>query len=237
MKAMILAAGIGSRLKKLTINTPKALIKISDKTLLEILIEKLKSHGIDDIIINVHHHAGQIIDYVKSKNSFDINIQFSKESELLDTGGGLKKASWFFDGSEPFLLYNVDVISNLNIEEMLKYHNNNNSIISIAVRKRKTSRYFLFDGNNQLCGWKNETSGETIISRKTKPELHPFSFMGIHVISPKVFKFFPKDNKFSIVDFYLNIAAELKIMGYKADKYSWIDCGRPENLIEAEKYI
>lgn len=234
---MILAAGLGSRLKDFTKNTPKALIKIKDKTLLEIVVSNLKSQGIRDIIINVHHHFQQIIDFLETNNNFGINIAFSKENELLNTGGGLKKASWFFDDSEPFLLYNVDVISDLNIEEMLEYHTNNNSIISIAVRKRKTSRYFLFDGNNQLCGWKNETSGEKIISRKTKLELHPFSFMGIHVISPEVFKFFPKDNKFSIVDFYLSLAAKIKILGFQADNYSWIDCGKPENLRQSEKFI
>ena len=234
---MILAAGLGSRLKDLTKNTPKALIKIKDKTLLEIVVSKLKSQGILDVIINVHHFAQQIIDFVESRNNFDINIEFSKETELLDTGGGLKKASHFFDDGLPFLLHNVDVISNINIAKMLEFHKNKNLMVSIAVRSRKTSRYFLFDEKNRLSGWKNENSGEQKIVRASSQKLIPFSFMGIHVISPQVFKYFPNKDKFSIVDFYLDIAAENKILGFKADKYSWVDCGKPENLTQAEKYL
>ena len=220
---MILAAGLGSRLKDLTKNIPKALITVNNKTLLEIVISKLKIQGIDDVTINVHHHAQQIIDYVNSKNSFGINIEFSHETELLDTGGGLKKASHFFNDGFPFLLHNVDVISNINIIEMLKFHNRNNSVASIAIRSRKTSRYFLFDGKNRLSGWKNENTDEQKIVKASSQKLIPFSFMGIHIISPQVFKYFPNEDKFSIVDFYLNIAAENKILGFQADKYSWID--------------
>jgi len=234
---MILAAGLGRRLKSLTQNTPKALIKIKDKTLLEIVISKLKSQGINDVIINVQHHARQIIDYVNIKNKFGINIEFSNETELLDTGGGLKKASHYFNDGFPFLLQNVDVISNINITEMLDFHNRNNSIITIAIRSRKTSRYFLFDKNNRLCGWKNETTNEKRIVKETSNNLLPFSFMGVHIISPQVFKYFPKEDKFSIVDFYLDIAAENKILGFQADEFSWIDCGKPENLIKAEQFI
>ena len=233
MKAMILAAGIGSRLKDLTKDTPKALIKIKDRTLLEIVVSNLKSQGIRDIIINVHHFSEQIIDFVAANNNFGINIEFSKETKLLDTGGGLKMASWFFDDGEPFLLHNVDVISDLKIAEMLEFHINNESMISVAIRSRKTSRYFLFDKNNRLCGWKNEATSEKKIVQETSQKLFPYSFMGIHILSPQVFKYFPKEDKFSIVDFYLNIAAENKILGFQADKYSWIDCGKPENLTEA----
>lgn len=234
---MILAAGIGSRLKDLTEHTPKALIKIKEKTLLEVLIEKLKSQHINDIIINIYHHAQQIIDFVQSKNNFDININFSQESALLDTGGGLKKASWFFNDGQPFLLHNVDVISDLDLNEFAQFHKSNDSRVSIAVRSRKTSRYFLFNEENQLCGWKNESTSEQKIVKTSSSELIPFSFMGVHIISPEVFQSFPIEEKFSIIDLYLNIAAKYKILGYRADKYSWIDCGKPENLREAEKYI
>ena len=237
MKAMILAAGLGSRLKDLTQNTPKALIKINNKTLLEIVISNLISHGIKDIIINLHHYAQQIIDYVNLNNKFGIEIEFSLEDTLLDTGGGLKKASWFFNDKNPFLLHNVDVISNINISEMHDYHATNKNMATIATRSRKTSRYFLFDKNNKLCGWKNEITGEQKIVQETANELYPFSFTGIHVISPQVFKYFPKQDKFSIVDFYLNIAAENKIMAFQSDKYSWIDCGKPENLIKVKEFI
>jgi len=234
---MILAAGVGSRLKDLTRHTPKALIKIKDKSLLEIVINKLKSQGITDVIINVHHHAQQIIDFVNSNKQFGINIEFSEESNLLDTGGGLKKASWFFEDGEYFLLHNVDVISNINLNELAQYHKSNDSMVTIAVRSRKTSRYFLFDKENQLCGWKNESTGEQKILNDSLSDLIPFSFMGIHVISPKIFKHFPIKEKFSIVDFYLNNAINNKILGYQADKFDWIDCGRPENLIEAESFL
>lgn len=237
MKAMILAAGLGSRLKDFTKNTPKALIKIKDKTLLEIVVSNLKSQGIRDIIINVHHHLQQIIDFVETNNNFGINIAFSKENELLDTGGGVKKASWFFDDNEPFLLYNVDVISDINISQMLDFHKTNNSDVSIAIRSRKTSRYFLFDANNRLCGWKNEATNEEKIVRESPQKMLSFSFMGIHIISPEVFKYFSKKEKFSIVDFYLSIAVENRILGFQADKYSWIDCGKPENLRQAERFI
>lgn len=232
---MILAAGIGSRLKELTSNTPKALIKIKDKTLLEIVIKKLKSHGIEDIIINIYHYAQQIMDFSKENNNFGINLTFSQEKELLDTGGGLKKASWFFEGERMFLLHNVDVISDIDLKELEKLHNSNSAAATIAVRSRKTSRYFLFDCQNQLCGWKNKNTGEQKIVIKSNQNLAPLSFMGIHVISPQLFDYFPKENKFSIVDFYLNIAKKQKILGYQADKFSWIDCGKPENLKEAEK--
>lgn len=234
---MILAAGLGTRLKNLTQNSPKALINIKNKSLLEILITKLKSQGINKVIINVYHHSQQIIDYVNSNNKFGIEVEFSQEDTLLDTGGGLKKASWFFDDNQPFLLHNVDVISNINISQMLKFHKTNKAIATIAIRSRKTSRYFLFDSNTKLCGWKNEASGQQKIVKDSLQKLLPFSFMGIHIISPKVFKLFPEKEKFSIVDFYLGIAKENKLMGFQADKFSWIDCGRPENLMEAEKYI
>ena len=232
---MILAAGLGTRLKDLTKNTPKALIKIKNKSLLEILIANLKSQGINKVIINIHHHAQQIIDYVNSNNKFGIEIEFSQEDQLLDTGGGLKKAAWFFDDGESFLLHNVDVISDINIANMLDFHESMKSMVSIAIRSRKTSRYFLFDSNNILSGWKNEATNEQKIVQETTNKLLPYSFMGIHIISPEVFKYFPKEENFSIVDFYLNIAAANKILGFPADKYSWIDCGKAENLIEAEK--
>jgi NDP-sugar pyrophosphorylase family protein len=237
MKAMILAAGIGSRLKELTSKTPKALIKVKDKTLLEIVIENLKSFGIEEIIINVYHFAQQIIDFAKEKNNFGIRLEFSLEEKLLDTGGGLKKASWFFENHEPFLLHNVDVISDINLNKMVQFHKSQKADITIAVRSRRTSRYFLFDQADQLLGWKNESTGEKKIVKATAQKLNPFSFMGIHIISPRLFKYFPEQEKFSIIDFYLKISADLKIMGFRADKFSWIDCGRPANLIEAKEFI
>ena len=237
MKAMILAAGLGTRLKPLTDKIPKALIKVNGITMLEHVIIRLKKFGINEIIINVFHLAEQIEAFLKTKNNFDIRIELSFEDTLLDTGGGLKKASWFFDKESSFLLHNVDVISDLNITEMQKIHNNNDSMISIAIRSRKTSRYFLFDKNNRLCGWKNENTGEQKIVKESSQDLLPFSFMGIHVISPNVFKYFPEENKLSIVDLYLDNASENKILGFQADKYSWIDCGKQENLAKAEYII
>jgi NDP-sugar pyrophosphorylase family protein len=236
MKTMILAAGLGTRLKPLTDKIPKALIKIKDKTLLEYVINALKNQGVDEIIINVHHYAQQVIDFVEINRKFDIQIEFSHETELMDTGGGLKKAAWFFNDNSPFILYNVDVLSNLDLDEMMIIHNKTNALVTLAVRSRKTSRYFLFDENNRLAGWENIESGEQRIVSKSTKDLQQLSFMGIHIISPKIFTKFPKEERFSIVKYYLEIAGDNLIKGFRGDAYSWVDCGKPENLSKANNF-
>jgi len=168
MKAMIFAAGKGTRLKPLTDNIPKALVKVNNIPLLEHVILKLKKSGVTEIILNVHYLANQIIDFLKEKNNFDIRIEISDETDLLlDTGGGLKKASWFFDDNKPFIVHNVDIISEINIEELFNYHIANNALATLAMSKRNSSRYFLMNTENQLCGWENIQTKVKIISKSS----------------------------------------------------------------------
>ncbi len=236
MRAMILAAGLGTRLKPLTESTPKALVKINNHTLLELQIKKLKAEGFDDIVINVHHFAEKIKDYLEQNNFFDCSIEISDESEnLLDTGGGLKKAAHFFSEEEPFLVYNVDILSNIDLSKMMQAHLSSSSIATLAVQNRKSSRKFLFDNELTLSGWMNEKSGEKKIVRETQSQPLAFSFSGIQILDPKIFKYFPDNDVFSLVELYLNAAKKEMIVGYLHDKDEWIDLGKVENLNEAEK--
>jgi len=238
MRAMILAAGLGTRLKPLTDSTPKALIKIKDKTLLELQINKLKSEGFDRIIINIHHFANQIKDYLKSNNFFSSSIEISDESEkLLETGGGLKKASHFFSDGEPFLVYNVDILSNINLNKLMEFHKASGSIVTLAVQDRSSSRKFLFDDKMILCGWENKRSGEKIISHTSQTILTKYSFSGVQIVDPEIFKFFPSKDVFSLIDLYLAAAKKEKIIGYIHNEDEWIDLGKFENLSEAERVL
>jgi NDP-sugar pyrophosphorylase family protein len=234
MKAMILAAGLGTRLYPYTDNTPKALIKIHDKTLLEIAIEKLISYGFSEIVINVHHYADQIIQFVEQKQ-FEREIFISNERDkLLDTGGGLKHAQKFLAGDEPFILHNVDIVSNLNLKSFYDFHLSTDAVASLVVRKRESNRYFLFNEENVLRGWKNERSGRTIIINDETP-LTKFAFSGIHVIDPKIFTLMPDKDVFPLATLYLDIALENKICAFIDEKSSWIDVGYPEYVKLAEE--
>jgi NDP-sugar pyrophosphorylase family protein len=226
MKAMIFAAGLGARLKHLTEHTPKALVKAGKITLLEHVIFKLKQAKVDEIIINVHHFYQQIIDFVE-KNFFGIKICFSIENEkLLDTGGGLRKASWFFDDNKPFFIHNVDIISDVNLQEMYNFHCQENAVATLAVRNRLTQRYFLFDKNNRLCGRENLKTNECILRPDTQPktEFHRLAFSGIHVVSPQIFEFMPQKDVFPITELYLNIPC--KVIAYQHNYGDWIDMGK-----------
>lgn len=235
---MILAAGLGTRLRPLTNSKPKALIPLSGKPLLYYVIKKLISAGIDQIIINIHHFPEPIIEYVKHNNKFGIEIAFSREETLLDTGGGLKKASWFFDIDQPFILHNVDVLSDINLLDMVAYHDQKKSLATLAVRQRKTSRYLLFDQENLLIGWHSLESGQIEMVEPMSQNPHYMAFMGIHILSPEIFHHLPKTNKFSIIKSYLNLAKNgHKIRGYRNDKDYWIDVGKKENLQDAEQHI
>jgi NDP-sugar pyrophosphorylase family protein len=236
MRAMILAAGLGTRLKPLTKSTPKALVKINNHTLLELQIKKLKAEGFDNIVINVHHFADMIKEYLKQNNYFNCYIEISDESEnLLDTGGGLKKAALFFSDREPFLVHNVDILSNIDLNKMMHAHLSSSSIATLAVQSRKSSRKFLFDNELTLSGWMNEKSSEQIITKESQTKLLPLSFSGIQIINPKIFKYFPDKDVFSLVEFYLTSSKKEKIVGYLHDKDDWIDLGKIENFHEAEK--
>ncbi len=234
MRAMILAAGLGTRLQPLTKNLPKALVKIRDKTLLEIAIDTLVRNGFDKIIINVHHFAEQVIDFIE-QNNFGADISISDERDkLLDTGGGLKKASRFFNDGKPFLLYNVDIISNLNLRTLYLANIKSNSITTLIVRKRKSSRYLLFNSENILCGWKNIKTGE-LISSCNNDLTNEFAFSGIHIINPNIFSLMPDDDVFSMIDLYLDIMKDYKIIASIDNDSFWLDVGKTESLKVAEE--
>ena len=236
MKAMILAAGLGTRLKPFTDKHPKALVAINGKTFLQRNIEYLASYGIKDVIINIHHFPEQIKKLLKKNNDFGSNISISDESDaVLETGGGLKKASWFFnDTNEPFVLMNVDVLTNMNLQSMVDEHNHLRPIATLAVTTRYTSRYFLFDEMPHLCGWKNEKTGEQKISREAK-KFYSKAFSGIHVISPKIFSMIRMEGKFSMVDLYLEIAKAHAIGAFDHSNTKFIDVGKPESIAKAEE--
>ena len=237
---MIFAAGLGTRLKPLTDHMPKALVPVAGKPMLEHVIGKLKASGFDEIVINVHHFADQIIDFLKEKDNFGIRIWISDESEeLLDTGGGIKKAAPYFD--EPFLVHNADILSNIDLKAMYNYHLTSSNDATLLVSPRKTVRYLLFDEGNRLQGWVNK---DTL---QTKPEgfvYHPevqkeYAFGGIHVISPTLFKYMGDGwtGKFSIMDFYLKTCHEAQLGGYVKEDLQLIDIGKPDTLAKAEDFI
>lgn len=229
MKAMIFAAGLGTRLRPITDKTPKPLVQIKGKTLLEITIQKLIENDFDEIIINVHHLADQIISFLNEKK-INARIEISDESkQLLDTGGGLKKASWFFDDGKPFLVYNVDIVSNLDLKKIYHTHQQNEVIATLAVSKRKTSRYFIFDEEGILSGWQNVKTNEQKITRNIN-SINKLAFSGIQVIDPELFKFFPEAEVFSIVDLYLTTSKLEKIKSYQHEDSHWYDVGNMEEL-------
>jgi len=236
MKALILAAGFGTRLQPITDSKPKALVEINGITLLEFTIRRLIKFGFNQIIINVHHFAEQIINFLDEKNNFGIEIEISDERDLLlDTGGGLKKASWFFDDGRPFLIHNVDILSDVDLAQFYNSHLNSDSIATLAVQKRKSSRYFLFDDEKYLCGWENVKTNEHKITRQPNGKLAQLAFSGIHMADPSIFKLIPPEKVFSIVDFYLSIASQNRISYFDHSNSLFIDLGKKENLAEAEK--
>lgn len=237
VKALLFAAGLGTRLKEQTLSKPKALVDLAGKPLLRHAIEHLKQFGISDITVNVFHFAEQVISYLEENNSFGINIQISDErDQLLDTGGGLKKASVFLNGTEPILIYNVDVISNLDLNLLLKYHQEQKSLATLVVRARETSRYLMFDSNLQLTGWKNFSNGETRISRdESFIESQPFAFSGIHLIQPELLDLITEEEKFPIIDLYLRLAKSHSIKAFIDQSDLWMDLGKPEQLLAAEE--
>lgn len=237
MKAMIFAAGRGTRLQPLTNKKPKALIEINGITMLELVIGKLKKYGISEFVINVHHFADQIIDFLNKKNNFNSIIHISDEREmLLETGGGLKKAEKFLSkNDEDFLVYNVDIFSNIDIFDLVKFHKKSKAIVTLAMQKRNSSRQLLFDEKNYLCAWKNILSGEIKKSRLVNGKLKSLAFSGIHLINPKIFKLISETGKFSIIDMYLRIAKNYKISAYKHNYSSYLDLGKHESIRKAEK--
>ena len=238
MKAMIFAAGLGTRLKHLTSDRPKALVEINGIPLLELVIKKLKNAGFDNLIINVHHYADQIIHFLAVNNNFGAHIEISDErDQLLDTGGGLKKASWFLKGEKPFLVHNVDIISDINLNELYQYHLKKKPLATLAVKERHGSRFLLMNREDMICGWRNDKTSKEIIVKPKEINLRKIAFSGIHVIDPDIFNYINEQGSFSITNVYLRLASNYPIIGYEHPDSYWMDLGKPENLQEAERYL
>ena len=236
MKAMLLAAGLGTRLKPLTDHKPKALVEVGGVTLLERSIRFLKKYGVEDIILNVHHFGDQIARFLEEKEFFGLSIVLSDERDrLLDTGGGLKKAAWFFEDGQPFLVYNTDVLTNLDLSALIRKNRQCEGLATLAVRRRASSRCFLFDAGMQLTGWRNRRTGQTRWCRGAISPVEELAFSGIQVLDPKIFRYFPEEEVFSLVELYLRAGTTEKIGGFLHDDSLWIDAGKIGDIQEAEK--
>jgi NDP-sugar pyrophosphorylase family protein len=240
MKAMVLAAGLGTRLRPLTDDRPKALVEVAGRTLLEITLSRLRGFGIREVMINLHYFADMVVDYLKANDNFGMRIEVSREDVLLDTGGGLKEAGQFFlEGpnppEEPFLLHNVDVISTIDLRRMAQFHADHHALATLAVQDRKTSRYLLFDPQCRLCGRRVGRDGEPELVRSS-PQTQALAFGGIHVISPRLIPMMTEEGIFSIITSYLRLAGQNEnILGFRSDEYYWRDLGRPDDLQQAAR--
>jgi NDP-sugar pyrophosphorylase family protein len=251
MKAMILAAGLGTRLRPLTDHRPKALVEVAGRTLLEITLSRLRTFGVLEVIINVHHLADMVVDYLKANDNFGMRIEVSREEVLLDTGGGLKKAAYFFlenssRSDEPFILHNVDVISTIDLGRMVQFHTERRALATLAMQARETSRYLLFDQQLRLCGRRTGreqrpdpplhggTGKSPVPAQTPSPQLEALAFSGIHIISPRIFALMTEEGAFSIITSYLRLAGQGEnILAFRADEYRWRDLGRLENVAQA----
>jgi len=241
MNAMILAAGLGSRLKPLTDETPKALVPICGRPMIEHVILRLKAAGFNRIVINVHHYGQQIIDFLSANKNFGAHIQISDEQDyLLDTGGAIKKAARFLQGKDPFLVHNVDIVSDIDLGAFYRQHADSPALATLLVSHRDTSRYLLFNDENRLCGWRNRDTGEV---KSYYPDFDPsryqaLAFSGIHVISPRVFEWMEEwTGKFSIIHFYLSVCAKADLRAYQASDLTLFDVGKPDFLKQAEEWM
>lgn len=235
VRGMILAAGLGTRLKPWTDQHPKALAVVNNQSLLQRNIEYLQSYGIKEVIVNVHHFADQIIDTINANKGWGSDITISDEtSEVLETGGGLKKAAWYFEGQESFLLMNADILTDLNLHNFIQQHQQQNNLATLAVSNRKSSRYFLFDGHNNLCGWENVNTGERKITRNAET-MTQRAFSGIHCINTKIFPLIKQSGKFSMVDVYLELSSTYNIGCFNHSGSKFIDVGKPESIAKAEE--
>jgi len=238
MKAMVLAAGLGTRLRPLTNDRPKALVEVAGRTMLEIALERLRCFGVREVIVNVHHQAEMIVEFLRVHENFGMRIAISREEDLLDTGGGMKRAAWFFleNGPElgkPFIVHNVDVISSIDLARMIEFHLAHDALATLAVQDRPTSRPLLFDEHGRLCGRPPRSSPQKT-SQAAGLARHGLGFAGIHVVSPRLFEKMHEQGAFSIVDAYVRLAAEgEKVIAFRADAYEWLDLGRPEHVARA----
>lgn len=240
MKAMIFAAGMGTRLKPLTDTMPKALVPVNRRPLLEHVILKMKAAGIQDIVINVHHFADQIIDFLNQQHYFNMNIVISDEREaLLETGGALKKARWFLDDGSPFIVHNVDILSNVDLQALQQQHFLKSPLSTLVVSMRNTFRYFLFGENQVLCGWVNEKTGVTRpLENMVVTDYQKLAFSGIQIISPEIFPLMEQyPDRFSITDLYLENLSTHMIRPYVQENYKMLDVGKLDVLEEAGIFL
>ena len=241
---MIFAAGLGSRLKPLTDTMPKALVPVAGRPMLEHVLLKLKEAGFTEVVVNIHHFGEQIIDFLQANQNFGLTIHLSDERDLLlDTGGGVKKARVYFEHSdEPFLVHNVDILSDVDLNRLYAYHLQQGGVAPLLASRRKTARYLLFDEGKRLRGWVNKDTGQV------KPEgfdyqpslYEEYAFSGIHVLSPSIFRWMDELNwegKFSIMDFYLSACSRLEFSGYLQESVRLIDIGKPQTLLQAENFF
>ena len=246
MKALIFAAGLGTRLRPLTDDRPKAMVEIAGRPMLQHVIERVAAAGFDDITINIHHYGQLIIDFLERNNNFGLNIHISDErGQLLDTGGGILKARQWLDGDEPFLVHNTDIISSLDLKAFYDYHIQHDALATILVKERKTQRYLLFDNNDRMCGWTNKATGEfkPDAEKLQGLDLKELAFGGLHIISPIIFPLLERyrrqqGEKFSIIPFYINECKHHLIHGYHPEgDYLWLDIGKPETLAQAQELL
>mgnify|MGYP002017278594 CR=1 FL=1 len=239
MKAMILAAGLGTRLRPLTDTLPKALVEVRGRPLLAWVIDRLAQHGGTDIIVNAYYLADQIEAFAarySDESRFErLKLTVSREDKLLGTGGGIQHASWFFDDGEPFLVHNTDVITDLNLNRLMEAHTKSHALATMAVKMRETKRFLLFDEDHTLCGWQSTDPPETRMTRTTTGSVTALPFMAVHAASPEIFRHMTGTPPFSILDAYLDLASEGHSIGaYRADAARWMDVGRIAHLRQAE---
>jgi len=233
--AIIFSAGLGTRFKPWTDKHPKALAIVNGKSLLQRNIEYLQQYGVKDVVVNVHHFPEQIITAVKENKGWGSNVMISDESdEVLETGGGLVKARKLLDGDKPFISLNVDILTNLDLSKLMAFHQQHKPLVTFGITNRKSSRVLLFDEDSRLCGWKNLSTGETRISID-KPGLKEMAYSCVVIYEPEIFSLIRQRGKFSIMDAYLDLAAEHVILGYDHSGDNLVDVGKPESVAVAEK--
>ncbi|MDD5657192.1 MAG: sugar phosphate nucleotidyltransferase [Elusimicrobia bacterium] len=237
MRAMVLSAGLGTRLAPLTESTPKALIPVGATCMLDIVIRRLVRAGADAVIVNVFHLADQIADFIRGRD-FGARVELSRESVLLDTGGGLKQAAWFFADGRPFLLHNVDVFSDIDLADLYRTHLRGGALATLAVSERPSRRGFLFDAQGRLCGWRGDADAAPRWARGPVADARELAFNGVHAVSPEIFARMSETGAFSISRTYLRLAAEgAAVRAFRTDSRCYKDMGSPEKLEAVRAYV
>lgn len=237
MNAMIFAAGLGTRLRPLTNDRPKALVEVAGKPLLQHQIEKLKTAGFEHIVVNIHHFGQQIIDFLSANKNFGLDIRISDERELLlDTGGGIKAAMHLFENEEPVLIHNVDIISDIDLKTLYEQHQ---GVATLAINQRETSRYLLFDEQLEMKGWTNIKTQEVKPAGLHTESFQRYAFSGIHVVDKTILPYLDavKQDVFPIMDFYISLCQQAAVKGVDVTGKKWVDCGKPEHLDTAKAII